>query len=123
MTAFRLGQQFHPEHVIYAYSDYICQHIGGILSQYSNVMNFCHPAVEKIRDYDAKHDSHLLETLKEYLTYPDTPGQAAQNLFIHKNTLFYRMAKIKELFSLNLSNGEERLLLHLSLKFMELNGR
>lgn len=123
LTAFRLGQQFHPEHAIYVYSDYICQHIGDILSQYSNVMNFCHPAVEKIREYDAEHDSHLLDTLKEYLTYPDNPGQAAKHLFIHKNTLFYRMAKIKELFSLNLSNGEERLLLHLSLKFMELNGR
>lgn len=123
LTAFRLGQQFHPDHAIYVYSDYICQHIGGILSQHGNVMNFCHPAVEKIREYDAEHDSHLLDTLKEYLTYPDNPGQAAKHLFIHKNTLFYRMAKIKELFSLNLSNGEERLLLHLSLKFMELNGK
>ncbi len=121
LTASRLGQQFHPEHSLHVYSDYICQHIGGILSQHGNIMNFCHPAVEKIREYDKEHESHLLETLKEYLTYPDHPALAAKRLFIHKNTLFYRMAKIRELFSLNLSDGEERLLLHLSLKFMELH--
>lgn len=123
LTASLLGQQFHPEHTLHVYSDYICQHIGGILSQHSNIMGFCHPAVEKILKYDKEHDTHLLETLKEYLTYPDNPGLAAEHLFIHKNTLFYRMAKIRELFSLNLSDGEERLLLHLSLKFMELNIR
>jgi len=120
LTAMQLGQRFRPENTIHFYSDYICQHIGGILSQHGNVMNFCHPAVEKIREYDSEHDSQLLDTLKEYLTYPDNPSLAAEHLFIHKNTLFYRMAKIKDMFSLNLSDGEERLLLHLSLKLMEL---
>lgn len=120
LAAYQLGQRFHPEDTLHFYTDYICQHIGGILAEHSALANFYHPAVEKIRAYDAEHNSNLLETLKEYLTYPDNPGLAAEHLYIHKNTLFYRMSKIRELFGLNLSNGEERLILHLSLKFMEL---
>jgi DNA-binding PucR family transcriptional regulator len=57
--------------------------------------------------------------LQKYLTYPDNPTKAAEELFIHKNTLFYRIGKIKELFPIDLSNGEERLKIHLTLKLIE----
>jgi hypothetical protein len=48
------------------------------------------------------------------------PGAAAGKLFIHKNTLFYRINKAKELFGLNLSDGYERLRIYLTMIFMEL---
>lgn len=120
LAAYQFGQRFHPEDNLHFYTDYLCQHIGGILSEQYNLSNFYHPAITKMREYDTTNKTNLLATLKEYLTYPDNPSIAAEHLFIHKNTLFYRMAKIKELFTLDLSNGEERLKIHLSLKFMEL---
>lgn len=121
LAAYQFGQRFKPEDSLYIYTDYLCLHIGGILAERYTLSNFYHPAIEKIKVYDEEHHTALLATLKEYLTHPDNPGMAARNLFIHKNTLFYRMAKLKELFSLDLSSGEERLMLHLSLKFMELD--
>lgn len=120
LTAHQLGQQFQPEASMHFYTDYICQHIGQILARQGTLAHFYHPAIEKMQEYDHIHHTSFISTLKEYLTWPDSPGTAAAHLFVHKNTLFYRMAKIKELFSLDLSNGEERLILHLSLKFMEL---
>ncbi|WP_180272603.1 PucR family transcriptional regulator [Konateibacter massiliensis] len=120
LAAYQFGQRFHPEDSLHFYTDYLCQHIGGILAEQYPLSSFYHPGVIKMKEYDALHNTNLLITLKEYLTYPDTPAVAAQNLFIHKNTLFYRMAKIKELFTLDLSDGEERLKIHLTLKFMEL---
>ena len=119
LVAYQLGQRFSPETCMYFYTDYICHHIAEILSEHSRLSNFYHPVIDIIKEYDKQHNSRLLDTLKEYLTYPDNPGQAAKHLCIHKNTLFYRIAKIKELFALDLSSGEERLSLHMSLKFME----
>lgn len=119
-AAYQLGQRFHPEKNLYFYSDYICQHIGGILSESYALSNFYHPGIVKMKEYDSLHHTNLLLTLKEYLTYPENPTFVAEQLFIHKNTLFYRMKKIKELFTLDITNGEERLKIHLTLKFMEL---
>lgn len=119
LIAYQIGQRFHPEACVHFYTDYICQHIARILSEHSSLSNFYHPAIDRIREYDQKHSSCLLETLKEYLAHPDNPGLAADHLCIHKNTLFYRMAKLRELFGLDLSSGDERLNLQLSLKFME----
>ncbi|MDK2808425.1 MAG: hypothetical protein PWP24_1160 [Clostridiales bacterium] len=120
LTAYTMGQRFDPDKHMYLYSDYVCQHIGEIISEQYKLTDFYHPVIASIQEYDMLHNSHLLETLKEYLTYPDNPSLAAEHLFVHKNTLFYRMSKLKELFNVDLSNGEERLKIHLSLKFMEL---
>ena len=123
LAAFQLGKRIHPRDTVYFYRDYMCYHIAGLVAERENLHHFLHPAIEKIRTYDKRHNSSLLQTLSLYLRYPDNPGLAAGELYIHKNTLFYRIAKIRETFSLDLSDGEERLSLHLSLKFLEmLNG-
>ena len=120
LTAERLGMRFHPDETMHFFFDYICQDIGEIISEKNTISDFYHPAVVQLFEYDLAHRTQLASTLKEYLMHPDDPAKAAADLAIHKNTLFYRMAKIKELFAIDLSDGEERLKIHLTLKFMEL---
>lgn len=119
-AAYQFGQRFNPDETIHYYTDYMVQHIGGILAENHPIENFYHPSIAKIREYDIEHQTNLLETLDAYITNPDNPTLVSELLHIHKNTLFYRMNKIKELFSVNLSDGEERLKIHLTLKFMQL---
>ena len=120
LTAYDFGLKLSPNSQIFMYEDFICQHIGKILSKTYDLEDFYHTGIMQIKKYDKEHKTNLLETLKEYLKYPDNPSAASKNLFIHKNTLFYRMSKIKELFPIDLSDGEDRLKMHLTLKFMEL---
>ncbi|MCR4617987.1 MAG: PucR family transcriptional regulator ligand-binding domain-containing protein [Lachnospiraceae bacterium] len=67
-----------------------------------------------LTDYDKKHDSDLVLTLKSYLKNNGSVGKVSEELFIHKNTILYRMGKIRELLNCNLESGEERLLYYLS---------
>ncbi len=49
----------------------------------------------------------------------DRAGQAsrtATELGIHRQTLYYRLARIQQLTGLDLNDGEDRLLLHMALK-------
>lgn len=62
-----------------------------------------------ILEYDAKHDSDLEETLLLYLKFNGSVQQVASEMFIHKNTILYRMSKIKELLGCDLEDGEQRL--------------
>jgi DNA-binding PucR family transcriptional regulator len=70
--------------------------------------------------YDRENGTEFVATLKEYFREVNDPGGAAKNLFIHKNTLFYRINKAKELFDLDISDGYERLRIYMTMIFMEL---
>ena len=53
-------------------------------------------------------NSSLRETLDAYLRYSGNSRQICDALFIHRNTLAYRLRKIEDLLQLDLSDGEVR---------------
>ena len=114
------GQRFHPEERIHSYSDYMFHHMGEIVSEKYPLADFYHPGIVAIQDYDKAHNTNFLETLRLYLIHIDNPGAIAKQLYIHKNTVFYRIAKLKEQFHLNLDDGDERFKIHLTIKLMEM---
>ena len=116
------GRRFHPHVPIHLYSDYMFHHMGEIVAKEYPLVDFYHPGIVAIRDYDRVHHTNFLETLKLYLIHIDNPTAIANELFIHKNTVFYRISKIKEQFHLNLDDGDERFKIHLTIKLMEMGG-
>lgn len=110
----------HEDRLIYHYSDYMFLHVGQIIAESYTLKDFYHPAILKMQAYDKENQTNFIETLHEYLLHVDNPTLSARNLFIHKNTFFYRMNKIRELFRVDLGDGMERLKLHLSLEFIKL---
>ena len=67
-----------------------------------------HPAVPAIRAYDAAHKTDYCRTLHCFLKNERRHQQTAEELFIHRNTLFLRLEKIQELWPLDLTDAEER---------------
>lgn len=58
-------------------------------------------------------------SIRHSIYYVGNPVAAAKVLNIHRNTLLYRVNKIKELTQVDLDNGDERLKIQLYLKFLE----
>ncbi|MEL7647878.1 MAG: helix-turn-helix domain-containing protein [Sedimentibacter sp.] len=69
-------------------------------SAHARLENFCHPALKWLNDYD----DNLYITLKKYLDCSKNACQTSDALFIHRNTLNYRIKRIKELTSLDLDD-------------------
>ena len=67
-----------------------------------------HPAIPALKAHDAAHKTDYCRTLHCFLKNERRHQQTAQELFIHRNTLFLRLEKIQELWPLNLSDAEER---------------
>lgn len=63
-------------------------------------------AVISIKNDDAAHGTNNLETLKEYIMNPADTVKAAGQLHIHRNTMLYRINKMKEKYELDLNDGE-----------------
>jgi purine catabolism regulator len=64
--------------------------------------------------------SDLLDTLRAYLRCNGNVMQAARELYIHRNTLLYRLERIHELGNLDLDDAETLLKVQLALKAHEL---
>ncbi|WP_368490023.1 PucR family transcriptional regulator [Clostridium sp. BJN0013] len=57
-------------------------------------------------EYDNKNSTSLVETLQVYINENCNLIQSAEELFIHKNTLKYRIKRIEEILNCNLRNME-----------------
>jgi len=69
--------------------------------------------------YDRDHGTDYLATAKSSVLHPGSPGEAAKALNVHRNTYFYRINKVAELFYLDLKNGEDRLAVSFSTRILE----
>lgn len=76
---------------------------------------FVHPILEALRSYDQENKTEFYKTLEQYCLAMFDKNRTAGQLHIHRNTLFYRLRRIEELFSVDLD--EPRLLHYLLVSF------
>lgn len=69
--------------------------------------------------YDRDHGTAYLDTACKTVAFPGSPSEAAKALNVHRNTYFYRINKIAELFYLDLRCGDDRLAVAFSTHVME----
>ncbi len=70
--------------------------------------------------YDEKRGGGLVATLEAYLDLGGGMQEIADRLFIHRNSLIYRLRRIEELTERVLADPHDRLLLHLALKVRQM---
>jgi PucR C-terminal helix-turn-helix domain/GGDEF-like domain len=80
-----------------------------------------HPGLNRLLVGEA--NAPLVETLETYLDSAGNAQKTAEQLFLHRTTLYYRLKRISELTDADLHDGNDRLALHLGLKLARLTGR
>lgn len=63
------------------------------------------------------HDRTLIETLQCWMEHHMSIQETAKALFIHKNTLYYRLQKIEQETNLDLNRLDHVVMLYIALKF------
>ena len=77
------------------------------------------PDIARLQEAEGQYSFSLVDTLRAYLECNCNLIRTAEHLFLHKNTLLYRLNHIKNLIRCDLSDADERLLLMLSFKLLE----
>lgn len=102
------------------YSDYYMYEMLELYEKNDTEIRFLiHPGLMQLYEYDQEKNSDLLHTLKEYLEYPGQPSKVAANLHVHKNTLLYRMGKIKEITGCRFECGGDFMNFNFSFNIMK----
>ena len=86
------------------YEDYVLYHLIHTAAQTMDLYKLCHPAVIRLLNYDQKNGSKYYETLRVYMNNDKNLVESAKALFIHRNTLVYRISKIMEIINIDLNN-------------------
>lgn len=75
------------------------------LAEIKDVYQYCYENIGPILEYDKNHGMNLLETLKCYFKNNRHLLKTSQELFIHRNTLLYRLSTIKNLLQRDLDDA------------------
>jgi len=71
--------------------------------------------VEPLVEHDRERRSDLVKTLKVYFDTGANVSEAADRLFLHRNSMLYRLSRVEKLTGLNLKDPRARLALQLGL--------
>jgi len=80
---------------------------------------FC-DALQRLLEYDQQADKELVKTLAAFLECNGNLTETSDRLFIHRNTLKYRLERIRDITQIDLDDSEHRLMLHLGLKMNQI---
>lgn len=73
------------------------------------ILSYCENRLSKLEEYDHINGTFLQETLLAYYMNGFVVGKTAEALFIHRNSLQYRLSKIEELLGIELNDYMEYL--------------
>lgn len=71
--------------------------------------------LEPLAAYDAERDSDLVRTLTVFFACSENASEAADRLFLHRNSVSYRLERVRELTGLDYRDNLDRLALRLGL--------
>uniref|UniRef100_UPI00286EEACB PucR family transcriptional regulator n=1 Tax=Anaerosporobacter sp. TaxID=1872529 RepID=UPI00286EEACB len=101
---------------IIRYSDLGIYTILSLIPNHPEVHSYIKRFVEPIREYDVKNNTKLLETLITYYELGGNAKEASKHLYIHYNTMMYRLDKVKNILEIDIDHVETKLQLQIALK-------
>ncbi len=83
---------------------------------------FYDETVAPLVSYDEQYETELVRTLESFLDADGNVARTAERLFTHRHTIRYRLERVRELTSLDVSSTDGRERLSLGLKAMRVLG-
>lgn len=121
--ALAIGAEMEPGKSVYPFAEYGMYVMLKNLSSMEDIRRYYHPAFLVLQDYDKSHEGNLLPTLRMFLSTGQSIKETAEKLFMHRNSVIYRLEKIHEMTSADLHDPEICFRLRLSFAIYELMSR
>jgi purine catabolism regulator len=80
--------------------------------------SFLENSIIPLLKYDKAHNTELLKTLKAFFEENGNLTNVAKKIYIHYNTVHYRLKRIEKITGLSLENPDDKLNLEIALKML-----
>lgn len=112
--AFDTGVMLDPDIQIYTFEDYGMYVMFRTVSDHEDLGRYLHPALPKLAEYDRENGTNLERTLHTYLKCACNTTETAEALYMHRNSVIYRLHRVEDLCDLDLGDTDTRFRLRLS---------
>jgi DNA-binding PucR family transcriptional regulator len=113
-AALALGQRIDRSGCVFLYRNYqfydLLSHVDGS----EQLGLFCHPVLGLLRRYDHENGTELYRTLKVYVDSGGSVKHTAEALYVHRNSLMYRLGRIEELGKIDINDPDTSFILKMS---------
>jgi len=103
-NAVKLLKMGKEKNKIISYSDIGIYRLLFQVDKHEEMKEFYQETLGNLIDYDLENSNNLLDTLKVYIEQSGNLPKTAELLFIHKNTLIYRIHRIEEILQCDFKN-------------------
>ncbi len=104
-NAIRLLRACKRENAVRFYSDIGIYRLFFRMTDYDELLQLLRYHLGELMDYDRENGTDLVNTLDVYLKNSRSISISAEQLFVHRNTLKYRINKAQELLNINLEDA------------------
>jgi len=109
-----LMELIYPEEPVGEYHQYRFFDLLQAIDSKDRLTEYMHPVLLQIKEYDASCGTEYFNTLRVYVSNRCELKSSAEALFMHRNSLAYRLERICELFGLDVQDDDTRFLLRMS---------
>lgn len=114
--ALLLGRQLLGPGRVLAFSDLGVYRLLVRLRETPELWTFYRETLSRLAEYDQRQGADLIKTLDAYFSHLGNLRATSEALHVHRNTLLYRLERIKEISGMDLDNAEEHFALWLALR-------
>ncbi len=118
-TALTVGMINHSKNTITHFTNLGIYRILFDLKNRNELYNFYQETIGKIIEFDRDNQTEYLHTIRVYIEQQCSINHTAEQLFVHYNTVRYRLKKIQKLFGMDLDNEEDRVNLYIAIKVLD----
>ncbi|SDJ53008.1 PucR family transcriptional regulator [Salimicrobium halophilum] len=106
---------YQSRHIIY-YEELGFYRLLAEIDNINEIKKFYNESIGSLIEYDKTHDLELVHSLTTYFQNNESLSKTANELYVHINTMKYRLQRIKTITNLDVKNTEDKLNLHIGLK-------
>ncbi len=117
--ALEIGQTFMGSNQIFLYNELGIYRLLFMIDK-KEIINFCMDSLGKLMDHDKNEDDDLCNVLETFLLNNGNIAQASKILYIHPNTLSYRLKKTADILNKDLKDSKTRFNLYFALMIKRL---
>lgn len=101
------GQKDKSAADFWCFETYYFAHLIDAVNNSASLKSLCHPGVLRLQEHDQKEKTDLVHCLRIYLFNGCNIAQTGKALFMHRNTLTYRLEKIADIIELDVRQLDE----------------
>lgn len=118
--ALEIGELFMGGNQIFSYNDLGIYRLLFMIDKKEEIIEFCNDTIGSLLEYDKNNDDNLCNCLEVFLMNNGNIAKTSKDLYVHPNTLSYRLKKISNILGKDINDAKIRFNLYFALMIKKL---